>query len=178
MMLVDLERNDLGRVSKPGSVEVDELMQIEQYSHVMHVVSNVVGQAVDGLSYPQLMRAMHPGGTITGCPKLRCMRILSDLEPAPRHAYTGSLGYVDALRQRTDMNILIRTLSLQPVQPYRFHGYEAPYGVGDYRVRLQAGAGIVYDSIPEHEYRESIRKAKALLEAIEAVCPNTVEATH
>jgi para-aminobenzoate synthetase component I len=169
MMLVDLERNDLGRISVAGSVRVDELMSIERYSHVMHVVSNVQGQAVPYLSYPQLMRAMHPGGTITGCPKIRCMQILSSLEPAPRHAYTGSMGYVDVLRQRTDMNILIRTLSLQPLQPYAFGGGEAKHSLGGYGVKLQAGAGIVYDSIPEHEYTESIRKAKAMFEALQAV---------
>jgi para-aminobenzoate synthetase component I len=167
MMLVDLERNDLGRISVPGSVRVDELMQIERYSHVMHGVSNVVGQAVQGLSYPHVMRAMHPGGTITGCPKLRCMAVLSSLEPLPRHAYTGSLGYVDVHRNRTDMNILIRTISLQPLRPFQFHGHPEPTQ-GAYQVQVQAGAGIVHDSTPAHEYTESIRKAKALFEALEA----------
>jgi para-aminobenzoate synthetase component I len=172
LMLVDLERNDLGRVSLAGSVSVDECMIIERYSHVMHVVSNIVGQGTPEVRFADLMQAMHPGGTITGCPKLRCMELLAELEPTARGMYTGSLGYIDPIRHRTDMNILIRSVQLVPRSPVAFRqgiALQRKAGKATYALTLQAGAGIVADSVPAHEYRESRRKAEALFEAIESV---------
>jgi len=167
MMLVDLERNDLGRVSEAGSVQVDELMSIERYSHVMHVVSNVIGQRDPNTSTAKILQALFPGGTITGCPKLRCMQVLAGLEPEHRGFYTGSFGFVDTANASMDTNILIRSIGLFPTTPTSFDwgGNETQ----SYNVKLQAGAGIVHDSVPEHEYRESIKKAKALMEALHYV---------
>ncbi len=148
IMLIDLERNDLGRVSEPGSVEVDELMALESYAHVHHIVSNVRGRLRRGITPGDVIRAVFPGGTITGCPKVRCMEIIAELEARPRGAYTGSLGYLN-LDGDMDLNILIRTLSHD----------------GD-RLCLQAGAGIVADSIAEHEVEETRAKARGLLLAL------------
>jgi para-aminobenzoate synthetase component I len=148
IMLVDLERNDLGRVCRWGSVKVDELLSIERYSHVMHLVSNVTGALDPQFDSIDLIRAMFPGGTITGCPKVRCMEIIAELEPLPRNLFYGSCGYLDR-RGHLDLNILIRTLL---------------YHKGT--VWGQVGAGIVADSHPHQEWRESIQKAAAQIAAL------------
>jgi para-aminobenzoate synthetase component I len=148
IMLVDLERNDLGRVCEWGSVEVDELLSIERYSHVMHLVSNVRGKLASEVDSIDLIRAMFPGGTITGCPKVRCMEIVAELEPFPRNLFYGSCGYLD-WRGHLDLNILIRTLL---------------YHKGT--VWGQVGAGIVADSHPEREWHESLQKAAAQIAAL------------
>ena len=154
IMLVDLERNDLGRVCTWGTVQVDELMALEPYSHVMHLVSNVVGSLAPENTAIDLMRAVFPGGTITGCPKVRCMEIIEELEPIRRNLFYGSCGYLDH-RGNLDLNILIRTLlwSSGPVDS-RNH------------IWGQVGAGIVADSHPKQEWQESLQKAKAQLLAI------------
>jgi para-aminobenzoate synthetase component I len=148
IMLVDLERNDLGKICTWGTVEVDELLQVERYSHVMHLVSNVRGQLAAGNSPIDLIAATFPGGTITGCPKLRCMEIIAELEPNPRSLFYGSCGYIDQ-RGHLDLNILIRTLLCQNGQLWG-----------------QVGAGIVADSDPQQEWAESLQKAQAQLQAI------------
>jgi len=153
IMLVDLERNDLGRVCTWGTVQVDELMTLEPYSHVMHLVSNVVGTLAPGNTAIDLIRATFPGGTITGCPKVRCMAIIEELEPLRRSLFYGSCGYLD-WRGHLDLNILIRTLLLAPTDP------------GPQMVWGQVGAGIVADSQPTREWRESLQKAQAQLLAI------------
>jgi len=152
IMLVDLERNDLGRVCRWGSVEVTELLTVEYYSHVMHLVSNISGQLAPGQTAVDLIRAVFPGGTITGCPKVRCMEIIEALEPVRRSLFYGSCGYLDH-RGRMDLNILIRTLLCGHGQPL------AP-------VWGQVGAGIVADSDPEREWLESLQKARAQLLAL------------
>lgn len=143
VMLVDLERNDLGRVCEFGSVKVDEFMAIEQYSHVSHIVSNVSGILRADASPFDLIRATFPGGTITGVPKIRCMEIIEELEPVRRGLYTGSSGYI-GWNGDLDLNILIRTLVLTGTTGY-----------------LQVGAGIVADSDPAKEYEETLHKAEA-----------------
>ena len=159
IMLLDLERNDLGRVCQWGSVQVSELLTIERYSHVMHLVSNVVGTLCPGMNSIDLIRAMFPGGTITGCPKVRCMEIIEELEPLRRNLFYGSCGYLD-WRGNLDLNILIRTLLLAP----RPSGSSS--GASFNHVWGQVGAGIVADSNPEREWRESLQKAKAQLLAL------------
>jgi anthranilate synthase component 1 len=145
IMLIDLERNDLGRVCEPGTVRVDELMSIESYAHVHHIVSNVSGRLRPDVTPIAALRAVFPGGTITGCPKFRCMQIIAELEGAGRGAYTGSLGFLD--RDGTmDLNILIRTMTVMGRQ-----------------VELRAGAGIVADSDPQRELEETRAKARGLL---------------
>ncbi|TAM57226.1 MAG: aminodeoxychorismate synthase component I [Rhodanobacter sp.] len=148
VMLIDLERNDLGRVCIPGTVEVDELMVVESYAHVHHIVSNVRGRLRAEVTPGEVIAATFPGGTITGCPKVRCMEIIATLEDAPRGAYTGALGYLDR-NGDLDLNILIRTLTL----------------AGD-EVSLRAGAGIVADSVAELELDETRVKARGLLRAL------------
>lgn len=157
-MLVDLERNDLGRVCEFGSVRVEQFAVVEKYARVQHLVSQISGQ----LKYPplsplkqrggsalrEILRALHPGGTITGCPKVETMKIINALEPSARGAYTGSLGYISA-SGRMDFNILIRTLNLCAGE-----------------LSWQAGGGIVADSDPAAEYDETLNKAAALLEAV------------
>lgn len=145
VMLVDLERNDLGKVSKIGSVKADEFMVIEKYSHVMHIVSNVKGELEDEKDWLELIKAMFPGGTITGAPKIRSMEIIEELEPTKRGFYTGSLGFVD-FSGKLDINIIIRSFILKNNRAY-----------------FQTGAGIVFDSIPEKEYFETINKARAMM---------------
>ncbi|NJN20696.1 MAG: anthranilate synthase component I [Leptolyngbya sp. RL_3_1] len=154
IMLVDLERNDLGRVCDWGSVEVDELMTLEYYSHVMHLVSNVKGELRSPLNTIDVIRALFPGGTITGCPKVRCMEIIEALEPVRRSLFYGSCGYLD-WRGNLDLNILIRTLLWVPNSD----------GSGA-TVWGQVGAGIVADSDPEQEWQESLQKARAQLLAL------------
>ncbi|MBR8831770.1 MAG: Isochorismate synthase MenF [Chroococcopsis gigantea SAG 12.99] len=152
IMLVDLERNDLGKVCQWGSIAVDELLTIERYSHVMHLVSNVRGTLKPQYDGVDLIRAMFPGGTITGCPKVRCMEIIEELEPLRRSLFYGSCGYIDT-RGNLDLNILIRTLLLTPAN-------------GFYNVWGQVGAGIVADSDPNKEWRESLQKGQAQLTAL------------
>jgi para-aminobenzoate synthetase component 1 len=165
LMLVDLERNDLGKVCVAGSVEVDELMSVERYSHVTHTVSNIQGRQSPQRTQMEILQALFPGGTITGCPKLRCMTYLERLEPAARHYYTGSMGYLDPQRQCMDFNILIRTLTLAPETAMPWHAIANPQA---YTVFLQAGAGIVHDSVASYEFKESLKKAKALFEVLNA----------
>jgi aminodeoxychorismate synthase component I len=148
VMLVDLERNDLGRVCQFGTVRVDEFMALEQYSHVNHLVSHVRGRLQDDATGFDLLRAMFPGGTITGVPKIRCMEIIEELEPVRRGSYTGSMGYL-SWSGDLDFNILIRTLLVRSGAGY-----------------LQVGAGIVADSDPMREYEETLHKAQAFLSAL------------
>jgi anthranilate synthase component 1 len=150
VMLLDMERNDLGRLAEPGSVQVDELMVVESYTHVHHIVSNVCAKLREGTTPAEVIRAVFPGGTITGCPKVRCMQIIAELEQASREAYTGAMGYLN-LDGSLDLNILIRTL----VQK-------------DRRLEFRAGAGIVADSIPENELAETRAKARGLARALGA----------
>ncbi len=154
IMLVDLERNDLGRVCQWGSVEVDELLAIERYSHVMHLVSNVRGTLQPDCDAVDLIRGVFPGGTITGCPKVRCMEIIEELEPVRRSLFYGSCGYLD-LRGNLDLNILIRTLLYVNTDANQAHVYG------------QVGAGIVADSDPQKEWDESLNKAEAQIAALQ-----------
>lgn len=149
VMLVDLERNDIGKVSEFGSVEVDEFMIIERYSHVMHLVSNVKGRLKEGKDAFDLLEAMFPGGTITGAPKIRTMEIIEELENTRRGFYTGSIGFVD-FSGDMDFNIIIRSFVEKNNMVY-----------------FQVGAGIVYDSVAEREYKETINKARAMVLAYE-----------
>lgn len=150
VMLIDLERNDLGRVCAPGSVRVDELMSVESYAHVHHIVSNVSGTLREGVTAGQVIAAVFPGGTITGCPKVRCMQIIAELEGEGRGPYTGAMGYLDADGDM-DLNILIRTLWTDAAD-----------------VAFRAGAGIVVDSIASKELAETRAKARGLLRALRA----------
>ena len=155
IMLVDLERNDIGRVCEWGSVKVNEFLTIERYSHVMHLVSNVIGTLREDVGAIDLIKAVFPGGTITGCPKVRCMEIIEELEPVKRNLFYGSCGYFD-WRGNLDLNILIRTLLYAP------NSDDKPGGT----VWGQVGAGIVADSDPEKEWKESLHKAQAQLNAL------------
>ncbi|MBF2015354.1 MAG: anthranilate synthase component I [Rivularia sp. T60_A2020_040] len=192
IMLVDLERNDLGRVCEWGSVKVDELLTIERYSHVMHLVSNITGNLryddskgkhlQNRCTAIDLIRAMFPGGTITGCPKVRCMEIIEELEPVKRSLFYGSCGYLDR-SGNLDLNILIRTLLVAPQANKSFNSLVrsdiTPYDLSssipevnlDYptfnSVWGQVGAGIVADSNPQKEWYESLHKAQALLAALQ-----------
>ena len=150
VMLIDLERNDLGRICVGGSVQVDEYMTVETYAHVHHIVSNVSGRLRDDVSPAGVIRALFPGGTITGCPKFRCMQIIAELEGTGRGAYTGSVGYLNR-DGSCDLNILIRTITVQ-----------------DGHVKFRAGAGIVADSNAELELAETRAKAKGMLRALGA----------
>lgn len=148
IMLIDLERNDLGRICEYGSVEVNELMVIESYQHVHHIVSNVRGRLQDGKTPADVIRATFPGGTITGCPKVRCMEIIAELEQTGRGAYTGSVGYVNH-NGDMDFNILIRTITQR-----------------DQHIVLRTGAGVVMDSVPKNELKETRHKARGVLRAL------------
>ncbi|MCM8775275.1 MAG: anthranilate synthase component I family protein, partial [Candidatus Omnitrophica bacterium] len=148
IMLVDLERNDLGRVCDWSTVRVEEMMKIEKYSHVIHIVSKIVGRLSNNKDLFDLIQAMFPGGTITGCPKIRCIEIIDELEPVQRGIYTGSIGYID-FRGDLDLNIVIRTMILKKNKGY-----------------LQVGAGIVYDSDPTREFDETLHKGEALVKAL------------
>jgi len=150
VMLIDLERNDLGRICVPGSMIVDEVMVVESYAHVHHIVSNVRGCVREGVTPGEAIAAVFPGGTITGCPKVRCMQIIADVEGTGRGAYTGSIGYLDRSGD-LDLNILIRTLVQEGTT-----------------VSLRAGAGIVVDSVAERELDETRAKARGLLRALAA----------
>ncbi|HCM41770.1 MAG TPA: anthranilate synthase component I family protein [Candidatus Omnitrophota bacterium] len=157
LMLVDLERNDLGRVCDFKSVKVEEFMTLEKYSHVVHLVSSVSGKLRKDKTALDLLGAMFPGGTITGCPKIRCIEIIDELEPSRRGLYTGSLGYFGAgkkMNRDMDLNIVIRTLVFKN-------------GKGSFQV----GAGIVHDSVPEKEYLETLAKGEAMMQALaEGTC--------
>jgi len=148
IMLIDLERNDLGRVCETGTVEVDELMVVETYEHVHHIVSNVRGRLRPGATPVDVIRAVFPGGTITGCPKVRCMEIIAELEQKGRSFYTGSFGYL-GLDGSMDLNILIRSMLLN-----------------DRQISFRTGAGIVADSVPDKEVAETVDKALGLLKAL------------
>ena len=148
IMLVDLGRNDAGRVCRHSSIKVDELMKVERYSHVMHLVSNISGKIKKDKDQFDLLKASFPAGTVTGAPKIRAMEIIEELEPVRRGPYAGAVGYF-AFSGNLDACITIRTLIVKGVTVY-----------------LQAGAGIVADSVPEREYTETKNKAKALMEAI------------
>jgi anthranilate/para-aminobenzoate synthase component I len=149
LMLIDLERNDLGKISDYGSVHVDEFMITEDYSHVIHIVSNIKGTVAPNKSCFDAIRAAFPGGTITGVPKVRCMEIIDELEPVSRGPYTGSMGYI-GFNGSMDLNIIIRTFVIKNKTAY-----------------VQAGAGIVADSEPEREYFETLKKAEALVRTLE-----------
>ncbi|MBD2243839.1 anthranilate synthase component I [Nostoc sp. FACHB-888] len=174
IMLVDLERNDLGRVCEWGTVTVDELLTIERYSHVMHLVSNIKGTLKGEYTTIDLIRATFPGGTITGCPKVRCMEIIEELEPVRRSLFYGSCGYLD-WRGHLDLNILIRTLLLAPMSQEgeagraggagEVNSFSPPHSALN-TVWGQVGAGIVADSDPEKEWYESLHKSQAQLEAL------------
>jgi anthranilate synthase component 1 len=148
IMLIDLERNDLGRICVPGSIAVNELMVLESYAHVHHIVSNVRGRLREQVTPGEVIRAVFPGGTITGCPKVRCMQIIAELEQQPRGAYTGSMGYINR-DGSMDLNILIRSMVCQ-----------------GRRLVLRAGAGIVADSDAQAELEETRAKARGLLHAL------------
>ncbi|WP_137010086.1 aminodeoxychorismate synthase component I [Aquitalea aquatilis] len=148
VMLIDLERNDLGRISQPGTVEVNELMAVESYAYVHHIESNIRGRLRDDVSPLDTIRALFPGGTITGCPKVRTMQIIRELENSARRAYTGSLGYLNR-DGSMDLNILIRTFMQEGQQ-----------------LRFRAGGGIVADSDPQRELQETRHKARGLLRAL------------
>ncbi len=147
-MLVDLERNDLGRGCTAGSVEVDELMTVESYAQVHHIVSNVRGRLRDDASPGQVIAAVFPGGSITGCPKVRCMQIIAELEGVGRGAYTGAMGWLNRDGDM-DLNILIRSAELECDT-----------------VRFRTGAGIVADSTPDRELAETRAKARGMLLAL------------
>jgi len=150
IMLIDLERNDLGRVCEPGSIEISELMTTETYAHVHHIVSNVAGRLRADAGPGDVLRAVFPGGTITGCPKVRAMEIIAELEGVGRGPYTGAMGYL-CRSGRLDMNILIRSVVC-----------------ADEAVSFRAGAGIVADSDPHGELAETRAKARGLLLALGA----------
>jgi anthranilate synthase component I len=149
VMLVDLGRNDLGRVSTPGTVRVDNLMHIERYSHVMHMVSNVKGELAEDLTAFDALRACFPMGTVTGAPKIRAMEIIAELEPEQRGAYGGMVGYFD-FNGNMDTCLTIRTIVLK-----------------DHIAYAQSAAGLVADSIPANEYEETVNKAKAMMRALD-----------
>jgi anthranilate synthase component 1 len=151
-MLVDLARNDIGRISVAGTVRVTKLRQIEKFSHVIHMVSEVVGRLQDGYTPMDVLRASFPAGTVSGAPKLRAMEIIHDLEPVKRNTYSGTVGYMDFCGNM-DMCITLRTMRIED----------------DDTAIIQSGAGIVADSVPEKEYQEILQKSKALFEVVEEV---------
>jgi anthranilate synthase component 1 len=149
VMLLDLGRNDIGRVSEPGTVQVSQLMDVERYSHVMHLVSHVSGRLRPEMTPYDALRACFPAGTVSGAPKIRAMEIIAELELEQRGPYAGAVGYFD-LSGNLDTAITIRTIVMK-----------------DGVAHVQAGGGIVFDSVPEREYQESVNKAQALMRAIE-----------
>ena len=155
IMLIDLIRNDLGKVCIPGSVKVNELMVNETYAHVHHIVSNVIGRLQEDTTPGDAIKALFPGGTITGCPKVRCMEIIAQLEQQARGAYTGSMGYINH-DGSMDLNILIRTMVL-----------EQNNNKVEQKLSFRAGAGLVFDSIADKELQETRAKALGLLRALE-----------
>jgi anthranilate synthase component 1 len=149
IMLVDLGRNDVGRVAKVGSVKVTELLQVEKYSHVMHLVSHVVGELAEGKDCYDVMRATFPQGTVSGAPKIRAMEIIEELEPTKRGPYAGAVGYF-SYSGNMDTCIALRTMTVKGNAAF-----------------VQAGGGVVADSVPTLEYEETLNKARALMRAIE-----------
>jgi anthranilate synthase component 1 len=149
IMLLDLGRNDVGRVSKPGTVNVSQVMDIERYSHVIHLVSHVTGELRDGMSIYDALRSCFPAGTVSGAPKIRAMEIVAELEPDRRGVYAGAVGYFD-FAGNMDTAIAIRTLVVKGGYAY-----------------AQAGGGVVYDSTAENEYMETVHKVAATLRAID-----------
>ena len=149
LMLIDLGRNDVGRIAKIGSVETTEQMKIEKYSHVMHLVSNVIGELDEGYSSIDVLKATFPAGTLSGAPKVRAMEIIDELEPDRRGVYGGAIGYL-SWTGNMDLAIAIRTAVIQ-----------------DKELSVRAGGGVVYDSDPEAEYQESLNKAQSIIKAIE-----------
>ncbi|MBT5134309.1 MAG: anthranilate synthase component I, partial [Halieaceae bacterium] len=147
LMLIDLGRNDVGRVAAPGSVELTDKMVIEKYSHVMHIVSNVTGSARDGVTAIDALRATLPAGTLSGAPKIRAMEIIDELEPVKRGVYGGAIGYL-TWSGDMDTAIAIRTAVIK-----------------DGQLVVQAGAGVVADSVPASEWEETLNKARAVLRA-------------
>ncbi|HEY9150813.1 MAG TPA: anthranilate synthase component I family protein, partial [Gammaproteobacteria bacterium] len=148
LMLIDLGRNDVGRIAETGSVELTEKMEIERYSHVMHIVSNVEGRLRPGLSALDVLRATFPAGTVSGAPKIRAMEIIDELEPVKRGVYAGAVGYL-AWNGNMDTAIAIRTAVIK-----------------DGTLHIQAGAGIVHDSIPRNEWDETMNKGRAIFRAV------------
>ena len=149
VMLVDLGRNDVGRTARYGTVVVDECMVIERFSHVMHITSNITGQLRSGATAIDTLQACLPAGTVSGAPKVRAMQIIDELEPTRRGPYAGAVGYID-FAGNMDTCIALRTMIFS-----------------NGRAIVQAGGGIVADSVPENEYQETLNKAKALLKALE-----------
>jgi anthranilate synthase component 1 len=152
LMLIDLGRNDVGRVSKTGSVELTERMLIERYSHVMHIVSNVIGRIQPGMSAIDVLRATFPAGTLSGAPKIRAMEIIDELEPVKRGVYGGAVGYL-SWSGNMDTAIAIRTAVIK-----------------DKTLHIQAGAGIVADSVPASEWEETMNKGRAIFRAVAMAC--------
>ena len=152
LMLIDLGRNDVGRISQPGSVEVTEKMVVERYSHVMHITSNVVGQVNAGMNAIDVLKATLPAGTLSGAPKIRAMEIIDELEPVKRNIYGGAVGYI-GWNGNMDMAIAIRTAIIK-----------------DKMLHVQAGGGVVADSVPELEWEETMNKARAVMRAAAMVC--------
>jgi len=153
VMLVDLGRNDLGRVCSSGTVVVNQLMVIENYSHVMHIVSNVVGDLAPDKNAWDLLTASFPAGTVSGAPKIRAMQIIHELERDRRGPYSGVYGYYD-FEGQLNSAITIRTMVVRSAED------------GSQTIQVQAGAGLVADSVPESEYQETLNKAKGMLEAV------------
>jgi len=147
LMLIDLGRNDIGRIAEVGSVELTDKMIVERYSHVMHIVSNVKGTLAPELSCMDVLKATFPAGTVSGAPKIRAMEIIDELEPIKRGVYSGAIGYI-SWQGDMDTAIAIRTAVIK-----------------DGTISVQAGAGIVYDSVPDNEWIETLNKAKAVLRA-------------
>ena len=156
-MLIDLGRNDVGRVAATGSVRVTDKMVIERYSHVMHIVSNVEGRVVPGLGAVDVLKASFPAGTVTGAPKVRAMQVIDELEPVKRGIYSGAVGYL-GFNGDMDVAIAIRTAVVK-----------------NRVLHVQAAAGVVADSIPQSEWAETLHKARALLRAAEVASAEAVE---
>jgi anthranilate synthase component 1 len=172
-MLVDLGRNDLGRVCRPGTVEVGDLMVIERYSHVMHIVSQVEGVLQEDCDVWDLLMACFPAGTVSGAPKIRAMQLIHDLEPDARGPYSGVYGAVD-LGGALNTAITIRTMVVLPDSsdaPASEPAAPAAAGPCSWRVQVQAGAGIVADSRPAAEYEETLNKARGMLKALACLLP-------
>ncbi len=173
VMLIDLERNDLGRVCTPGSVEVDELMSVESYAHVHHIVSNVRGRLRSEVTPGEVIRAVFPGGTITGCPKVRCMQIIAELENTGRGAYTGAMGWLNRDGD-LDLNILIRSAEVESTKVESAEVENAEVESAEVEsddangsvLRFRTGAGIVADSDPQRELDETRAKARGMLKAL------------
>jgi len=148
LMLIDLGRNDAGRVSQVGTVKVSDQMVVERYSHVMHIVSNVVGKVKEGITAMDVLRAVHPAGTLSGAPKIRAMEIIDQIEPVKRGVYGGAVGYL-SWNGNMDTAIAIRTAVIK-----------------DGILNIQAGAGVVADSVPRLEWKETLNKGRALFRAV------------